>query len=252
MNTVAIIQARMGSTRLPGKTMLPLNGKHVIEHDIERVSTAESITETVVATSDLTADDILNRYAERSGATVYRGSETDVLGRMYEAATVTAADTIVRITGDCPLISPRGIDAVVEQLQNTDADYASNTLKRTLPRGLDVEAFTYETFKTVERRATTSDEREHVTLHYRRNQNDFDIVNVTDKETFDAELLHGRDDLRLTLDEADDYDLLRRVYEDLASDSHLAIEDAVSYIDQEGLADLNRGVIQKHPDDSEK
>ena len=251
MNTIAIIQARMGSTRLPGKTMLPLDGKHVIERDIERVSRAESITETVVATSELTADDILDRYAERSGATVYRGSETDVLGRMYEAATAATADIIVRITGDCPLVSPRGIDAVVERLQNADADYASNTLKRTLPRGLDVEAFTYETFKTVERRATARDEREHVTLHYRRNRDDFDIVNVTDSETFDTKLLYGRNDLRLTLDEADDYELLRRVYENVASDSHLAIEDAVAYIDQEGLSNLNRGVSQKKPDNSD-
>ncbi|QLH76828.1 glycosyltransferase family protein [Halosimplex rubrum] len=249
MNIVTIIQARMGSTRLPGKTMLPLDGKHVLERDIKRVSRADSISETIVATSGSTADDIIERYAGRAGATVFRGSESDVLGRMHKAATAASADVVVRITGDCPLISPRGIDAVVKRLRKTNNDYVTNTLEQTLPRGLDVEAFTYETFTEVENRATVNDEREHVTLHYRRNQNRFDLANVTDRETFDTEILHGRDDLRLTLDEADDYELLRRVYEGLEPDGHLDIEDAIAYIDQEDLGCLNQDIQQKHTED---
>jgi spore coat polysaccharide biosynthesis protein SpsF len=242
----------MGSTRLPGKMMLSLDGKHVVERDIERVSRADSVSNTVVATSVSMADDILERYAGRCGATVYRGSESDVLGRMYEAATAASADIVVRITGDCPLISPRGIDAVVDRLRETGADYASNTLEQTLPRGLDVEAFTYETFSTVECRATASQEREHVTLHYRQNPDRFDLVNVTDEETFDATHLHGREDLRLTLDEADDYELLRRIYEELSPDGHLDVETAVNHIDCEDLATLNRDVRQKHPTTTEE
>lgn len=242
----------MGSTRLPGKMMLPLDGKHVIERDIDRVSRASSVSKTVLATSVSTADDILERYAKRSGATVYRGSEADVLGRMYEAATEASADIVVRITGDCPLVSPECIDAVVTRLQETSADYASNTLERTLPRGLDVEAFTYETFSTVERRATAGNEREHVTLHYRRNPNHFDLINVTDEETFDTTHLHRREDLRLTLDEADDYELLRHVYEGLSKDGHLNVQNAVSYIDREEIEYLNRDVQQKHPTDQKE
>lgn len=244
MNVVAIIQARMGSTRLPGKTMLPLAGKHVLERDIDRVSRAVSPDETVVATSDSRADDIVERYAERSGATVYRGSESDVLTRMYEAAAETAADVVVRITGDCPLISPRCIDTVVRRLRETGADYAANTVEWTLPRGLDVEAFTFESFTTVKNSATADDEREHVTLYYRRNRDRFDVVNVRDREIFDDERLHGRADLRLTLDEADDYELLRQVYEGLEPDGHLLIEDAVTYIDDHDLSSLNRETQQ--------
>ncbi|WP_267903043.1 glycosyltransferase family protein [Halobacterium bonnevillei] len=251
MNTIAVIQARMGSTRLPGKVMLPLDGKHVLERDIERVSRAESINKTVVATSVSTADDIVERYAAQCGATVYRGSEPDVLGRMYNAATEVSADVVVRITGDCPLISPQGIDAVVHRLQESDVDYVSNTVKQTLPRGLDVEAFTYESFSTVERRAKSREEREHVTLHYLRNQDEFDIGNVSDEEIFDAPHLHGRDDLRLTLDEADDYELLRRIYEEMPTDEPLEIEDVVTVIDEKGWAGINQNIQQKHPPEPE-
>lgn len=252
MNTVAVIQARMGSTRLPGKVMLPLDGKHVLERDIERVSRAKSVSETVVATSISTADDIIERYASRCGATVYRGSESDVLGRIHEAATEASADVVVRITGDCPLISPRGINAVVNRLKETDADYASNTVHQTLPRGLDVEAFTYESFSRVERQATVSEEREHVTLHYLRNSDKFDVVNVSSEEIFDASQIHGRDDLRLTLDEADDYELLRRIYEEMPTEKLLKIEDVVTAIDKRGWAEINKNIQQKHPSESEE
>lgn len=102
MKTVAIIQARMGSTRLPGKVMLPLDGSHVLTHDVQRVRKAETVDEVIVATSTKTADDIVARYADRAGATVFRGSEDDVLDRMFSAATEVNAETVVRITGDSP------------------------------------------------------------------------------------------------------------------------------------------------------
>ncbi|AUV81812.1 hypothetical protein C2R22_09265 [Salinigranum rubrum] len=107
MNVVAVIQARMGSSRLPGKVMLPLDGRHVLEHVVRRTAAATSIDEVVVATSENGADDIIARYAERAGATVFRGSETDVLDRMYHAAKGAEADVVVRITADCPLIPRR-------------------------------------------------------------------------------------------------------------------------------------------------
>lgn len=251
MKVVAVIQARMGSTRLPGKVMLPLGDQHVLERDIERVSRAETVDEVVVATSDSKSDDIIARYGERAGVTVHRGSEVDVLKRMYEAAFDASADVVVRITGDCPLIPPRCIDAVVRRLRHSDADYSTNTLEQTLPRGLDVEAFTFDRFSEVERAANEPAEREHVTLYYRQHPDRFRLVNVRAKEIFDSETLLGRSDLRLTLDEADDYELLRRIYHGINPTDHLAIEDAIAYIDKRGLADINRNVDQKSPSKSE-
>ena len=102
MKVVPVIQARMGSSRLPGKVMLPLNCDHVLEHDVRRVASADRVDEVVVATSEEKQDDIVERYAEREGAHVHRGSEDDVLGRMYEAASERDADVVVRVTADCP------------------------------------------------------------------------------------------------------------------------------------------------------
>jgi len=251
MKVVAVIQARMSSTRLPGKVMLPLGNKHVLERDIERVSRSRTVDEVVVATSESKSDDIIARYADRNGAGVHRGSEEDVLDRMYEAAVDASADIVIRITGDCPLISPKCIDAVVSRLRQSDADYATNTLKQTLPRGLDVEAFTLDRFYEVEQAATDPAEREHVTLYFRQNPDRFDLVNVRSEEIFDSETLLGRSDLRLTLDEADDYELLRHIYEEIDPTNHLAIEDAVAFIDKRGLADINRNVDQKSPSESD-
>jgi len=166
MKTVAIIQARMGSTRLPGKMMLPLERSHVLTHDIQRVREADTVDEVVVATSTKTADDIVARYANRAGATVFRGSEDDVLDRMFSAATGANAETVVRITGDCPLIDWDVIDAVVDRLATENVDYCSNTVERTFPRGLDVEAFSYESFKHIHENAkeppTSPQARHHI------------------------------------------------------------------------------------------
>jgi spore coat polysaccharide biosynthesis protein SpsF len=170
---------------------------------------------------------------------------------MYEAATIESADVVVRITGDCPLISPRAIDAVVQRLRESGADYASNTVKRTLPRGLDVEAFTYDSFSTVEKQATKREEREHVTLYYLRNKKEFNIAGISANEIFDTSDLSGRSDLRLTLDEANDYELLRRIYNESQNDEHLTIQEVVALIDQNGWETLNQDVQQKYPSKTE-
>jgi spore coat polysaccharide biosynthesis protein SpsF len=249
MNVVGIIQARMGSTRLPGKVMLPLNGKHVIERDIERAAAAESIDGIVVATSTLQRDDIVETYARRSGASVYRGSESDVMGRMYEAAVVADADVVARLSGDCPLVSPHCIDAVVRRLVTEDADYAANTITRTLPRGLDVEVFTTGALSTAHKNANRSTEREHLTPYFRRSEAEITRFNVDSTEIFDDDRLQGRSDLRLTLDEAADYELLRSVYDGFPRDELIPVGDAIEYIDANGLEYLNRDVSQKSTGD---
>ena len=245
MKTVAIIQARMGSTRLPGKMMLPLERSHVLTHDIQRVQEADTIDEVVVATSTKTADDIVARYANRAGATVFRGSEDDVLDRMFSAATGANAETVVRITGDCPLIDWDVIDAVVDRLATENVDYCSNTVERTFPRGLDVEAFSYESFKHIHENAKEPHHREHVTPYYRENDDQFNLASVTSEEIFDEAWMQDRTDLRLTLDEADDYELLREVYNRVEYEDTLPIRDAVSVIDDRDLHKLNADVTQK-------
>lgn len=245
MKIVAIIQARMGSTRLPGKVMLPLAASHVLTHDVRRVSQAESIDEVVVATSTKTADDIVARYAHRASATVFRGSEDDVLDRMFSAATEADAETVVRITGDCPLIDPDVIDAMVDRLTTKSVDYCSNTFERTFPRGLDAEVFTYESFEHVYENAKEPHHREHVTPYYNEREDLFDYASVTSQEVFEESWMQNRTDLRLTLDEADDYELLRAVYENVNYDDILDVRDAVQYIDENKLYELNEHVKQK-------
>jgi spore coat polysaccharide biosynthesis protein SpsF len=242
---VAAIQARMGSTRLPGKVMLPLAGEHVLTHVVRRAEAARTVDEVVVATSTTGADDIVARYAERAGATVTRGSEPDVLNRLFEAATVADADIVVRITADCPLLDPGTIDSVVRHLVDSAAEYASNTLDRSFPRGLDVEAFTYGSFERVHAEASTPTQREHVTPYYHQHDDQFDLVNVPSDVVFDEPWMRDRTDLRLTLDEADDYELLRAVYDGATFEDVLPIREAIRHIDEDGLGALNTDVEQK-------
>lgn len=245
MKTVAVIQARMGSTRLPGKVMLPLAGEHVLTHGIRRVDVSDRVDETVVATSEGTADDIVARYADRAGATVFRGSESDVLGRVFGAAGAADADLVVRVTADCPLVAPEVIGSIVERAVSEDLDYASNTIDRTFPRGLDVEVFTFESFERVHSESREPHHREHVTPYYREHPEWFEIGSVTAREVYEEPWMRDRTDLRLTLDEADDYELLRAVYEGVSFRDILPVRDAVRYMDENDLSGTNAAVEQK-------
>jgi spore coat polysaccharide biosynthesis protein SpsF len=246
MPTVAVIQARTGSTRLPGKVMYPLDGTPVLAHVVERVAAAaEAVDRTVVATSTEPPNEVIEATATRAGADVVRGSETDVLGRFERVVEEYDPDVLVRVTADCPLLSPAVLDRVVERLQQLSADYSSNILERTFPRGLDVEAFTADSFATVAEEATEPHHREHVTPYYHEQAERFDRVSVTSREVFDEEWLHERTDLRLTLDEPADYELLRRVYAEVAYDGLLDVRDAIRHVDEHGLDELNAHVEQK-------
>ncbi|WP_435196366.1 cytidylyltransferase domain-containing protein [Natronomonas sp. EA1] len=251
-HTVAIIQARMGSTRLPGKVLLQLGDEFALNHVIRRVKNAKEIDQVVVATSDKSADDILKWCGENNEVPVFRGNETNVLLRMYDAAECVGADEVVRVTGDCPLIDPRVLDAVVRQRRKADADYASNILDRTFPRGLDVEAFTLESLQRVYEEATEAAHLEHVTLYYRDNPGVFELSNVASQEVFENDELRGRTDLRLTLDEAADYLLLREIFERVDYSITPEFADVVAYIDEHGLADMNESVSQKAAHDASR
>lgn len=193
-DVTAIIQARMGSSRLPGKVLLGLDCEHVLTHVVRRVCAAETIDTVVIATSTETADDAIEQFGNEYGVPVHRGSETNVQQRMFDAATAHDADIVVRITADCPLVEPDTIDTVVSRVHDGNAEYASNTIRRTFLRGLDVEAFSYESFERVVSAATTQPEREHVTPHYRENPDEFNVVNISSDEALNHESTHCRPD----------------------------------------------------------
>jgi spore coat polysaccharide biosynthesis protein SpsF len=245
MHAVAVVQARMGSTRLPGKVMLPLAGEHVLVHDVRRLRAAERIDEVVVATSDLPRDDIVARCAERAGVSAFRGDESDVLGRMHGAAAAHDAEIVVRATGDDPLVSPELADALVRAVAD-GADYAGNTLERTFPQGLILEAVSMDSFDRVESASTEPHQREHVTQYYLEDPGSFDLRNLVWSDVYDREPALGRGEVRLALDEADDYELLRAVYEGVQPDERgiVPIHDAIEYVAREGLADTNLHVNQ--------
>jgi spore coat polysaccharide biosynthesis protein SpsF len=244
MSVVGVIQARMGSTRLPGKVMLPLDGAHVIEHDIRRAQATQAVDEVVVATTFHPQDDIVARYAARAGASVYRGSEDDVLGRIHGAATAHDADVVVRLTGDNPFVEPRLISEVATRVAERDLDYASNKVERTWPLGVDAEAFTFESFDRVEREATEAHQREHVTPYYHE-QGDFDRENVTIEDVYREHPFEAGPELRLTLDEPSDYEVYRDIYESVDYDEILDVRDAVAYAVENDLGEANAEVNQK-------
>jgi spore coat polysaccharide biosynthesis protein SpsF len=160
---IAIIQARSGSSRLPGKVLAPVLGQPMLALQIERVRRARRLEGLVVATSESPADDAVAQVAVDCGTAVYRGALEDVLDRVYHAAVQAEASHVVRLTGDCPLIEPQVIDLVVGDHLRVGADYTSNTLVRTFPDGLDVEVIRFRALAEAHSEARLPSEREHVT-----------------------------------------------------------------------------------------
>ncbi|MDJ1431982.1 glycosyltransferase family protein [Halostagnicola sp. A-GB9-2] len=245
MRAVTVIQARVGSTRLPGKVMYPLDGRPTLEHVVTRVSHADTVTNVVVATSTKPQDDVIKQYAPEFGADVIRGGESDVLSRFEQALEQYDPEIIVRVTADCPLISPRFIDASIRRIEKGDTEYVSAGFDRTFPRGLTCEAFTAESFERVCVESTDPHHREHVTPYYREHPEEFELYNLESNEVFDEPWLQGRTDIRLTLDKPADYQLLETLYREIEFDGILDIPDVINYSDEHDLATVNQHVNQK-------
>ena len=210
MTTVtAIIQARFGATRLPGKTLMSLGDKPVIWHMVERAKAATSIESVVVATTTSPKDDVLVGYLEREGIPYFRGSEDDVLGRYAETARKFKTDVVVRITADDPLKDPNVIEQVVKAyLENqSQYDYVSNVHPPTLPEGQDTEVFSKKALFKAESETTDPYHREHVTAYFYQNTDMFRIHNIAN----DVDLSH----LRWTLDTVEDFKFFQEVYRNL-------------------------------------
>jgi len=204
MKTVALIQARTGSTRLPNKVLMDLNGKTVLERVVIRVRAARGIGDVIVATTTARADDRIAAWCAARGVPCFRGSEDDVLDRLYQAARERTPDCIVRITADCPLMDPAVVEQVLTEHDRTAADYTSNTLEPTFPDGLDVEAVRFSALERAWREARLPSEREHVTPYLWKHPELFKLHSVKH-----AENLSGK---RWTLDEPEDYRFIAEVY----------------------------------------
>jgi spore coat polysaccharide biosynthesis protein SpsF len=236
--TIAIIQARTGSTRLPGKVLRPLLGEPLLTRVVRRVRRAATIDETVVATTTLAGDDTIAELGIVEGWPVTRGSEMDLLARYLDAARAYGAERVVRITSDCPLIDPALIDDVVAALAAGGADYASNTLEpRTFPRGLDVEVMTMDALESAGREDRDPASREHATPYLYRHPERYRLTAVRNPVDESGH--------RWTVDTPEDFELVRRIYEELGRDDFGWL-DALAVVDAHpDWSDLNRHVAQK-------
>ncbi len=238
MKVVAILQARTGSTRLPGKVLLDLAGRTMLARVVRRVRRAESIDEVVVATTAAPGDDPIVEECRRLGAACFRGSEADVLDRYYRAAVAHQADVAVRITADCPLIDPGETDRVIRAFFDRKPDYASNILRRTYPRGLDTEVMTSATLARAWREADEPYQRTHVTPYIYQHPGFFRLLAVTGEEDLS--------DHRWTVDSPEDLEFVRAVYRRMDGDDAFAWHDVLRLLAEEPwLAELNRHVRHK-------
>lgn len=205
MKTIAIVQARMSSTRLPGKVLMPLAGKPVLAHVVERLAYCRLLSGTLVATTDEASDDAIAAFCQSAGIPIFRGSLEDVLDRYYRAATQYGADPVVRITADCPVIDPLIVDAVITGFLAGDYDYYG--LSGEFPDGLDCTVFAYKALEKAWSEAKLKSEREHVGPYLEKNPEIF--------HTGGLELFHGMAHHRWTLDEPRDYALLSAIFDAL-------------------------------------
>lgn len=207
MRTVAIVQARMGSTRLPGKALVDICGTTMLSRVVERTRRARLLDETIVATTTSRLDDAITRECSQLGVPVFRGSEEDVLDRYYRAAAEYKAESVVRITADCPLIEPQIVDRVVSEFlhRQPEIDYASNVLpERTFPRGLDSEVIRLDALEKAWHQTEDPACREHVTLYIERNPQLFHIHGVSNETNYSQ--------MRWTVDTPEDLAFVRQIY----------------------------------------
>lgn len=224
--TLTIVQARMTSTRLPGKVLAPLAGAPMIIRQLERIQRAQTLDDIVVATSEDASDDELVRVLQAAGVQVTRGPLDDVLARYIKVIALHQPDVVVRLTGDCPLTCPSVIDLVVRRFHDSAADYVSNTMRPTFPDGLDVEVIDPKALHQVAEESIDVNEREHVTLGVYRHPGKFVIENLIDPE--------GRDNahLRWTVDNEGDLEFVTAVYDHLwATNPKFDYADILKFIE---------------------
>jgi spore coat polysaccharide biosynthesis protein SpsF len=238
MKIVAIIQARMGSSRLPRKVLKDLSGATVLDRVLNRLGRSRLIQESLVATTVEPADNAIVEHCERTGRKVFRGSEQDVLDRYYRAAKHLDADVVVRITSDCPVIDPQVTDATVHAFLDRHADYASNVRVRTYPRGLDTEVMTVQALERAWRESTKPYQREHVTPYLYENPGEFKLHGIEN----DVDCSQHR----WTLDTPEDLQLLQTIYARFGGRDDFGWHEVLELVESDpSLTNINRHIAQK-------
>jgi len=231
--TIAIVQARMSSSRLPGKVLKELSGKPVIWHVFNQLSFSQKIDQIVLATSDNEEDDQLENWAKENSINFFRGDLDNVLKRFYDTALNYEGDVIVRITADCPLIDPSIVDEVVQKFLNGNYDYLSNTNPPTFPDGLDAEVFTFIALKEAYENAKLKSELEHVTPYIRNHPEKFKLGSFVGSKNYE--------NLRWTLDNPEDYRLLSEIFDNLfKANSYISYKTVLAFLAvNEELIEIN-------------
>jgi spore coat polysaccharide biosynthesis protein SpsF len=238
MKIVAIVQARMGSSRLPQKVLMNLGGATVLDRVLTRLGRARLIHKSLVATTTQSADDAIVEHCERSGWKVFRGSEQDVLDRYYRAAKDLDADVVVRVTSDCPVIDPQVTDATVHAFLDRHADYASNVRVRTYPRGLDTEVMTVQALERAWRESSKPYQREHVTPYLYENPGEFKLHGIENDVDYSQH--------RWTIDTPEDLRLLQAIYAGFGGRDDFGWREILELVESDpSLTDINRHIAQK-------
>ncbi|MGE7931977.1 cytidylyltransferase domain-containing protein [Viridibacillus arvi] len=225
MTVTAIIQARMGSTRLPGKILKEVNGKPLLAYQLERIAHSECIDKIVIATTLDQKDDVIVEFCDNNDVEYYRGSENDVLSRYYETAELYEGESIVRLTSDCPIIDPVILDKTIKYYVDNDYDYVSNTIERTYPRGLDTEVFSRAALEKAYKEATLLRDKEHVTAYMYSNPKKFKLGYITNEEDYSK--------YRWTVDTTEDFELIELIFKKLyKKNSMFYMKDVIELLKQ--------------------
>lgn len=243
---IAVVQARMGSSRFPRKSLAKIGNLSLIELVMKRVARSKLVDEVILATTVNNNDDILAEYVTKLGFNVFRGSELDVLSRFFNAILSSEPTVIVRITGDCPLISPKLIDKAIQYFKNANADYLSLSIgeDKTLayPRGFDVEVTSLEALTKAYKNAEKKYEREHVMPYLYTHREDFSVLYIEPEKKF------SRPNYRLCVDTEEDLDLINAMYDFYKEKLFdLDYKEIIEYLDgNPQIARMNQDVKQKH------
>jgi spore coat polysaccharide biosynthesis protein SpsF len=239
MKTVAIIQARMGSTRLPNKVLMPVLGKPLLGWMLDRVATCAEVSEVIIATTTNVRDDVIAGFAESEGCKVYRGSEDDVLDRFYQAACMVQPDAVARITADCPLLDPLVLGSMIREFAAGSLNFLSNSepLPSSWPDGMDVSIFGFDALTTAWQQAVKPSDREHVTFYFWNNPQFFKCKRIEHEPDWSK--------YRITIDYPEDFHILKAIIEhfgaaDPAAMNHVSMAAIVAFLDANpGVFGLN-------------
>ncbi len=210
INITAIIEARMNSSRLPGKVLLEVNNQPMLYYLVKRLKSVKLIDTICLATTTDSSDDVLESFAKKNSISCFRGSENDVMGRVLNASHKFNADLVIEITGDCPLIDPNLVSQAIEIFINNDVNYVNNNTIRSYPDGMDIRIFEPKTLLKSYNLTKSSLEREHVTLHIKKNPDIFSYINIIAPPNLNYP------NIGLTLDEESDYILIKKIIESLS------------------------------------